>query len=180
MLNKKNLIWIDLEMTGLNPKIDRILEIATIITDSNLKILAEGPNIIIKQKKKIIDSMNNWNKKTHKKNQLIKMVQNSNYNEKYAEKKTIKFLSKWIQKNISPICGNSIGNDRRFLYKYMPKLESYFHYRYLDVSSIRELAKRWKPEITKYIKYKNKHRAKKDLKNSIKELKFYKNTFFTL
>lgn len=179
MLNKNNLIWIDLEMTGLNPKIDHILEIATIITDSNLKILAEGPEIIIKQNKQIIDSMNTWNVKTHTKNKLIKMVKNSNYDENYAEAKTIKFLSKWISPQISPICGNSIGNDRRFLYKYMPKLESYFHYRYLDVSSIRELVKRWKPEIIKYIKYNNKHRAKKDLKNSIKELKFYKNIFFT-
>ncbi|QCO71112.1 oligoribonuclease [Buchnera aphidicola] len=177
-INKKNLIWIDLEMTGLNPKIHRIIEIATLITDINLNIISEGPVIPIHQEKKQILLMDNWNKIIHKKNGLIKRVKKSLYDEKKAEFETILFLKKWVPIQSSPICGNSIAQDRRFLFQYMPKLENYFHYRYIDVSTIKELAYRWNPSTFNTFKKKNNHRALEDIRESVRELDFYKKNFF--
>lgn len=176
-IKKSNLIWIDLEMTGLNPKKNKILEIATLVTNKNLQTIATGPEIVIHQSKKILNLMNTWNKITHTKNGLIKKVKNSLFNEKYAELKTINFLKKWTLFNTSPMCGNSIHQDRKFLIKYMPKLEKYFHYRQIDVSTLKELALRWKPNIIKK-KYKNNnHKALNDIYNSISELKYYRKYF---
>ncbi|WP_343155137.1 oligoribonuclease [Buchnera aphidicola (Kurisakia onigurumii)] len=177
----KNLIWIDLEMTGLKPEKNFIIEIATVITNIDLKIIAQGPVIPIFQKKYVIESMDSWNFFTHTKNGLIKKIKESKYNEKIAEKKTINFLKKWTIKNESPMCGNTISQDRRFLLKYMPKLESHFHYRNIDVSTLKELILRWYPEkkeIIKKIKKNISHSAIDDIYLSIKELMFYKKNFF--
>jgi len=176
-MNKKNLIWIDLEMTGLNPEKHKIIEIATLITNSNLHILAEGPLIPIFQSEKILNKMNNWNLMTHTKTGLIKKVKNSSHNEKKAEKITVQFLKKWVLKNESPMCGNTITQDRRFLFKYMPILESFFHYRHIDVSTLKELALRWKPKIFNKIKKKTNHSALQDIYSSINELLYYRKYF---
>ncbi len=165
-------------MTGLNPEINRIIEIATLITDSNLNIIAEGPNIVIYQENKYLDYMDNWNFKVHNSTGLLNKVKNSLINEFDAELVTIKFLKKWVPKGYSPICGSTVGQDRRFLFKYMPVLESYFHYRYIDVSTIKELVKRWFPNILFKFNYKNKHNALFDIKKSICELLYYKKYFF--
>ena len=179
-IKSNNLIWIDLEMTGLNPATDRIIEIATIVTDSNLNILAEGPVIAIHQSNELLALMDDWNKNTHGKSGLIERVRQSTVNEQQAEQQTIEFLKQWVPANSSPICGNTIGQDRRFLFNYMPNLESYFHYRYLDVSTIKELAKRWKPEILKGITKQNTHQALDDIRDSIAELIYYRQHFFKL
>jgi oligoribonuclease len=177
MDKKNNLIWIDLEMTGLNPSKNKIIEIATIITDKNLKILSIGPVIAIYQSEKTLKYMDKWNTATHTKSGLIKRVQKSQYDEQYAESKTINFLKKWTVCNTSPMCGNSIHQDRRFLCEYMPQLEKYFYYRHIDVSTVKELMLFWKPNILKkYIK-KNNHSASQDIKNSIKELLYYRKYF---
>ncbi|BBI01434.1 3'-to-5' oligoribonuclease [Buchnera aphidicola (Nipponaphis monzeni)] len=176
-MNKSNLIWIDLEMTGLNPEKNYILEIATLITNSHLNVIAEGPVIPIYQSEKTLNIMNNWNCTTHTKNGLITRVKNSLFNEKMAELSTINFLKKWVPENTSPMCGNSIGQDRQFLFKYMPTLELFFHYRNIDVSTLKELVYRWKPEILKKIKKNNIHSALHDIYASISELSFYKKHF---
>lgn len=152
--NDKNLIWIDLEMTGLNPNIHRIIEMATLITDEKLNIIAKGPVIAIHQKKENMQLMNEWNKEIHMKTGLIQRVKESTYNESEAESETIFFLEKWAPIKSSPMCGNSIYQDRKFLNKYMPKLESYFHYRCIDVSTVKELISRWYPQIKKFKKKK--------------------------
>ncbi|QCI16791.1 oligoribonuclease [Buchnera aphidicola (Aphis craccivora)] len=177
--NNKNLIWIDLEMTGLNPKIHRIIEIATLITDAQLNIISKGPVIAINQKEKHILLMNEWNQKTHMKTGLIERVKQSTYNEFKAESKTILFLKQWVPLKSSPICGNSIYQDRKFLNQYMPNLENYFHYRCIDVSTIKELVSRWHPKI-KTFKKKKKHTALDDIQESIMELNFYKKIFFNI
>ncbi|QCI26169.1 oligoribonuclease [Buchnera aphidicola] len=177
MINENHLIWIDLEMTGLNPEKHRILEISTIITNKNIDILAVGPCIPIMQNDKILVSMDQWNTITHKKNNLYYRVQNSNYHEIKAEKEVLNFIKQWVPKKQSPMCGNTISQDRRFLLKYMPKLESYFHYRHIDVSSIQELIKRWYPQIFQKHKKQNQHIALFDIYNAINELKFYKKFF---
>ncbi len=178
--NKNNLIWIDLEMTGLDPEQDRIIEIATIVTNSNLTILSEGPVIAIHQSKQHLSLMDKWNVKTHTKSELIDRIKTSKYNEKKAELATIAFLEEWLPMGVSPICGNSVAQDRRFLFKYMPKLEKYFHYRYLDVSTLKELAHRWKPEILSGFIKKNTHHALADIKESIAELAYYRQHFINL
>ncbi|QJC32443.1 oligoribonuclease [Enterobacteriaceae endosymbiont of Donacia dentata] len=175
-----NLIWLDLEMTGLDPNKDHIIEIATIITNLKLEIIAIGPTIPIYQNKIVLNLMDKWNKNIHQKNGLINKIKNSKFNEKKAELCTLNFLKLWIKPQSSPLCGNSIYKDRIFLYNYMPKLEKYFHYRNIDISSLKELVKRWNPEI--YIKLKKKkyqHNAFYDIYQSIEELKFYKNYFFS-
>lgn len=177
-LNKNNLIWIDLEMTGLDPNRDRIIEIATVITDSDLNILAEGPVLAISQPESQLALMDDWNVNTHTSTGLLNRVKLSNISEQQAEQKTIDFISQWVPENCSPICGNTIGQDRRFLFNYMPKLEKYFHYRYLDVSTIKELARRWKPEILTELTKKGTHQALDDIKDSISELAYYRTHFF--
>ncbi|QIQ41618.1 MAG: oligoribonuclease [Buchnera aphidicola (Aphis urticata)] len=176
-LNNTNLIWIDLEMTGLNPKIHRIIEIATLITDIKLNILSKGPVIAINQKETDMLLMNEWNKKNHMKTGLIEKVKNSTYDEFKAESKTIFFLKQWVSFQSSPMCGNSIYQDRKFLNQYMPNLENYFHYRCIDVSTIKELVSRWHPKMKKF-KKKNNHTAFNDIKESVMELRFYKKIFF--
>ncbi|WP_130624190.1 oligoribonuclease [endosymbiont of Euscepes postfasciatus] len=175
--NNNNLIWIDLEMTGLNPNTCKIIEIATIITDYNLNILAKGPEYTIYQSSKYLSLMDKWNINTHTNSGLIHKVKNSLINEEEAEEKTLEFLSKWVDFKKSPMCGNNVSHDRKFLIKYMPKLENYFHYHHVDVNSIKELVKRWKPEILNNFKKKNKHRALIDIYESIEELIFYRKYF---
>ncbi|WP_392565968.1 oligoribonuclease [Utexia brackfieldae] len=175
--SKNNLVWVDLEMTGLNPDNDRIIEIATIVTDSDLNILAEGPVFAIRQSAEQLAKMDEWNVTTHTQTGLVDRVKQSLISEQDAEQRTIEFLKQWVPENCSPICGNSIGQDRRFLYRYMPKLEAYFHYRYLDVSTLKELAKRWKPEILAGFTKKGTHQALDDIKDSIAELAYYRQHF---
>ncbi len=170
---KNNLIWIDLEMTGLNPNINKIIEIATLITDVNLNIIVKGPNLVIYQKDKYLINMNKWSFKTHTKTGLLNKVKKSFINEFIAEKLTINFLKNYINKKCSPICGNTVAQDRRFLFKYMPKLESYFNYRYIDVSVFKELFNRWMPNFNNFNK-KNTHKALYDIKESVNELLYYK------
>jgi oligoribonuclease len=174
------LIWIDLEMTGLNPDQDRIIEIATIVTDSHLNILAEGPVLAIFQPEATLSQMDAWNQKHHGQSGLLARVRESTISEQEAEQATLAFLSQWVKPNASPMCGNSICQDRRFLYRYMPELETFFHYRNLDVSTVKELAKRWAPEVLKKVVKKNVHLALEDIKESIDELKTYRQYFFNM
>ena len=175
--SNQNLIWIDLEMTGLDPEKERIIEIATIITDSNLTTVAEGPNLVINQPKELIDGMDEWNTNQHGNSGLIKSVQQSSISEQAAEIETLEFISKYVGNKKSPMCGNTVSHDRRFLVKYMPSLESYFHYRHVDVSSVKELISRWMNDAQTYDK-KGSHRAMDDIKESINELKLYKQMLF--
>jgi oligoribonuclease len=175
--SNQNLIWIDLEMTGLDPEKERIIEIATIITDSNLTIVAEGPNLVINQPKELIDGMDEWNTNQHGNSGLIKSVQQSSISEQAAEIETLEFISKYVGNKKSPMCGKTVSHDRRFLAKYMPSLESYFHYRHVDVSSVKELISRWMNDAQTYDK-KGSHRAMDDIKESINELKLYKQMLF--
>ncbi len=175
-----NLIWIDLEMTGLDTVNDQIIEIATIVTDSSLSILAEGPVIAIHQPDELLDRMDDWNQSQHGGSGLIERVRNSTYNEAAAEAETIAFLKQYVPLGASPMCGNSICQDRRFMARTMPKLEDYFHYRNLDVSTLKELAYRWAPAIAEGFKKDSMHLALEDIRDSISEMKFYRNHFLRL
>jgi oligoribonuclease len=175
--DKNNLIWIDLEMTGLEPKTDVIIEIATIVTDADLNILAEGPTLAIHQPDELLDAMDEWCTNQHGKSGLTQRVRDSKVTEAEAEQQTIEFLKQYVEAGASPMCGNSIGQDRRFLDKYMPDLEAFFHYRNLDVSTLKELAKRWKPEVAAGVVKKGSHLALDDIKDSIEELKHYREHF---
>lgn len=179
-MNADNLIWLDLEMTGLNADKDRIIEIATIVTDTNLNVIAEGPVFAIKQPDALLDSMDEWNTKHHNQSGLVKRVQESQINETHAEELTLQFLQQHVAKGKSPLCGNSVWQDRRFLARYMPNLESYFHYRLIDVSTIKELALRWAPKIYNGLQKESKHLALADIYESIEELRYYREHFFKL
>lgn len=175
-----NLIWIDLEMTGLNPAHDLILEIATIITDSQLNILVEGPVMAIHQREEILDRLDAWNAKHHGESGLLDRVRASDWNEAKAEAATLEFLSEWVPYRKSPLCGNSICQDRRFLANYMPKLENYFHYRNLDVTTLKILAQRWAPEVAASITKNAEHKALQDIRDSVEELRFYRQHFIKI
>ncbi|MFA3791845.1 oligoribonuclease [Aliiglaciecola sp. SL4] len=172
--NNENLVWIDLEMTGLEPDTDVILEIATIVTDKNLNILAEGPVLAIHQSDGILDNMSEWCIDVHGKSGLTDRCRASSIDEHEAVKQTIDFLQQYVPSGVSPLCGNTIGQDRRFLVKYMPDLENYFHYRSIDVSTLKELVKRWKPEVLDGLQKKGTHQALDDIRESIEELVYYR------
>jgi oligoribonuclease len=173
-----NLIWIDLEMTGLDTLNDSIIEIATVVTDAQLNILAEGPVVAIYQSDETLQKMDKWNQKQHKKTGLVDRVRSSTVNEVEAEAKTLEFLKTYVSPQESPMCGNSICQDRRFLSRCMPRLEKFFHYRNLDVSTLKELARRWKPEVFAGVKKNNTHLALEDIRDSIEELRYYRQYFF--
>ena len=178
MNHENNLIWIDLEMTGLDTDNDVIIEIATVVTNSNLETLAEGPVYAIHQPDALLEGMDEWNTRQHGNSGLTKRVQESTITLARAEADTIEFLQQWVPKGKSPMCGNSICQDRRFLARGMPTLERYFHYRNLDVSTIKELARRWRPEVAEGVKKSGAHLALDDIKDSIAELEHYRKTFF--
>ena len=175
-----NLIWIDLEMTGLVPEQHRIIEIATIVTDSNLEILAEGPVIAVRQSLQELAAMDEWNTRQHGQSGLTQRVKDSTVSEADAEKQTIEFLGRWVPANKSPMCGNSICQDRRFLARWMPVLERHFHYRNMDVSTLKELCLRWAPDVAKGFTKESSHLALADIRDSITELKYYRQTFLKL
>ncbi len=170
----QNLIWIDLEMTGLDPLRDRIIEIAVVVTDAQLATRIEGPVFAIHQSDEVLDAMDAWNKGTHGRSGLVDRVKASRISEAEAEEQVIDFLRRFVPKNASPMCGNSICQDRRFLANYMPRLEAFFHYRNLDVSTLKELARRWKPEVLGGFKKAQKHTALADIHESIDELRYYR------
>lgn len=174
------LIWIDLEMTGLKPQSDVIIEIATIVTDADLRMLGEGPVLAIHQPDSILNNMDEWNTRQHGQSGLVQRVRDSKVTVAEAEAQTIKFLQRHLQKGDSPMCGNSICQDRRFLANYMPDLEAFFHYRNLDVSTLKELARRWKPSALEGMKKKASHLAMDDIKDSIEELRYYRGKLFNL
>ncbi len=180
MINDDNLIWIDLEMTGLEPDKDVIIEIATLITDADLNILAEGPIIAVHQSDEILSGMDEWNTNQHGQSGLVDRVKASATDTAAAEQKTIDFLKQWVPAGKSPICGNSICQDRRFLANYMPTLESYFHYRNLDVSSLKILAQQWNPTVAAGVKKMGSHLAMDDIKDSVAELQHYKKYFLKI
>jgi oligoribonuclease len=175
--DSQNLIWIDLEMTGLDPQNDYIIEIATVITDKELNVLAEGPVLAVHQPEEVLARMDDWNVKQHGESGLTQRVRDSRIDEAEAERLTLEFLAPWVPARSSPMCGNSICQDRRFLYRCMPKLEAYFHYRNLDVSTLKELAERWSPALKDGFKKKNSHLALDDILESIAELKYYRKHF---
>jgi oligoribonuclease len=172
--NDNHLIWIDLEMTGLDPDTDSILEIATLVTDKDLNILAEGPELAIAHPVSRLEAMDDWNRNQHGKSGLWQRVIDSPHSLGAAEAMTVEFLARWVAPGKSPICGNSICQDRRFLHRAMPRLERYFHYRNLDVSTIKELARRWAPEIAKGLSKESAHTALSDIRESVEELRYYR------
>ncbi len=176
----ENLVWMDLEMTGLNPEVDRIIEIATIITDSNLNIVEEGPVLVISQAQALFDGMDAWNTEHHTSSGLLDRIAKEGVSEAEAELKTLEFVKRFVDAGEAPLCGNSIGQDRRFLHRYMPMLEAHLHYRNIDVSTVKELAVRWRPDIHDGVVKKGAHRAIDDIRESIEELRFYQANFFNL
>jgi oligoribonuclease len=177
--NPTYLIWIDLEMTGLDPNHDTIIEIATLVTDANLNVIEEGPVLAIHHPDEVLANMDEWNSRQHQQSGLIERLRQSNIDLAMAEQLTLEFLQRHVPARTSPICGNTICQDRRFLYNYMSQLEKYFHYRHLDVSTLKELAKRWYPELPEFTK-ESKHLAMSDIYDSIEELKYYRHHLFHL
>lgn len=180
MAQGDRLVWIDLEMTGLDPEKERIIEMATIVTDSDLNLVAEGPVIAVHQPDSLLNAMDEWCTNTHGASGLTQRVKDSTITEAEAEQQTLAFLQAHVEPGKSPLCGNSIGQDRRFLVKYMPALEAFFHYRNLDVSTIKELARRWRPDVLAGVKKQGSHLALDDIRDSINELRHYRETFFKL
>jgi oligoribonuclease len=178
--NDQNLVWIDCEMTGLDPEVDRLIEIAVIVTGADLTPRIEGPVLVIHQSDAQLDKMDAWNKGTHGRSGLIDKVKASTVTEAQAEQQVLDFIARYVPKRSAPMCGNSIGQDRRFLVKYMPKLEAFFHYRNVDVSTLKELAKRWRPDVCDAFKKQQKHTALADVHESIDELAHYRQTFLKL
>lgn len=176
-LNPTHLLWLDMEMTGLSPDTDRIIELAIVVTDADLNTVAEGPVLVVHQPDEVMNAMDNWNKGTHGKSGLIDRVKASQLNEAEAEAQMLEFVKQHVPARTSPMCGNSICQDRRFLARYMPQLEAFFHYRNLDVSTLKELAKRWRPGLSEEFKKSNKHEALADIYESIDELKHYREHF---
>ncbi len=172
--DSKNLIWIDMEMTGLNPQTDRIIEVALVVTDSELNKVAEAPVLVVWQSDDVLAGMDKWNQSTHTKSGLIDKVKSSKLTEQEVEASMLAFLQEYVPASISPMCGNSICQDRRFLARHMPALETHFHYRNLDISTLKELAKRWKPQIVSGFNKESKHEALADIYESIEELKYYR------
>lgn len=179
MKEPTNLIWIDLEMTGRDPFTDHVIEVATIVTDNNLAILAEGPVVAIHQSEDILKDMDEWNTSHHTRSGLLERVRNSQADYRSAEQQTLDFLRQWVPKGMSPMCGNSICHDRRFLGRFMPELEAYFHYRNIDVSTLKELAKRWAPELAEGVRKNHRHLALDDIRESIAELLYYRDCFIS-
>ena len=174
-----NLIWIDMEMTGLQPEADRVIEIAMLVTDPQLNVVATGTVLVVHQPDELLEAMDTWNKSTHAKTGLIERVRASSLSEADAERQALEFLAAHVPASVSPMCGNSICQDRRFLARWMPRLEAHFHYRNLDVSTLKELVRRWKPELKAFSK-EGKHEALADILESIEELKFYRKTVMTI
>lgn len=172
--DQNNLVWLDMEMTGLVPDTDRIIEIALVVTDSQLNIVAEGPVLVLHQPDSVLDGMDSWNKSTHAKSGLIDKVRASALDEAAVEAQVIAFLKEHVPSGASPMCGNSIGQDRRFMARWMPRLEAFFHYRNVDVSTLKELARRWQPEVLRSFDKKSRHEALADIYESIDELKHYR------
>lgn len=175
--NEFRLVWLDMEMTGLEPENERIIEVAVVITEPDLTVVAEGPVLVIHQPDSVLDAMDNWNKGTHGKSGLIDKVKASTTTEAQAEDELIAFMRQYVPPGKSPLCGNTVSQDRRFMFKYMPKLEQFFHYRTIDVSTIKELARRWNPALLKGFEKHSKHEALADIMESIEELKYYREHF---
>jgi oligoribonuclease len=178
--DQNRLIWVDMEMTGLDPDRDRILEVALVVTDGQLDTVAEAPVLVVHQPEAVLDAMDDWNKGTHGRSGLIDRVKASSLDETEVEARMLAFLAEYVPSRASPMCGNSICQDRRFMARGMPKLEAYFHYRNLDVSTLKELVRRWKPEIAKGLTKQGKHEALADIYESIAELKYYRETFLKI
>ena len=176
-LNDNHLVWLDMEMTGLEPERDRIIEMAMIVTDSNLETIAESPVWAVHQTDAVLDAMDDWNKNTHGKSGLIERVRASTLDEAAVEAAALAFMQEYVPKRVSPMCGNSIGQDRRFMVRYMPTLEAWFHYRNIDVSTLKELCRRWKPEVAAGFEKESAHTALADIRESIEELKYYRERF---
>ncbi len=180
MGSELNLIWVDMEMTGLDPDTDVVIEIASIVTDSNLNTLAEGPVIALHQSDEILKGMDEWNTSHHNSSGLVARVQQSTENEESAARKTLEFLQQYVPQGASPMCGNSIGQDRRFMARHMPALEQYFHYRNLDVSTLKILMQRWRPDLEAGFSKAGTHQALDDIRESIEELRYYRDCFIQL
>ena len=180
MQNENNLCWIDMEMTGLNPDADRIIEVAMIITDADLNVVAQSEVYVIHQSDEVLNGMDAWNTATHGRTGLTQRVRDSRLTEAEVEEKLLDFISAWIPEKTSPMCGNTIHQDRRFMVRYMPKLEAYFHYRNLDVSTLKELARRWHPAVAKGVVKRGSHQALDDILESIEEMRYYREHFLKL
>lgn len=176
--SKDHLVWMDLEMTGLDPEKEGIIEIATLVTDGDLQVIAEGPHLVIHQERALLEGMDAWNRKQHKKSGLLEEVKRSRMTAQKAERRTLTFLRKYCFAGKSPLCGNSVHHDRRFLIRWMPRLHAFLHYRHVDVSTLKALVRRWYPMGKPFPKPRESHRALTDILSSIGELRFYRNTYF--